>query len=233
MPGRSTLLVAGGAAIIGFLVVSGGRSNPGNPAARVPQSARLVDLIASEQGTSAQLRHQADALRQAVAAQPPASRGGSNLTTQVASASGQAGLLPARGPGLRVILNDSTLKIAPSANIDDLVIHSQDVQAVVNALWGAGASAMAINGQRLVATSAVLCVGNTLLLDGTVHSPPYVVVALGASRTDFDADALVRRLHHDADVDHLGFSVERLTDVTVPAFVGPIDVRYASPVISP
>jgi uncharacterized protein YlxW (UPF0749 family) len=68
--------------------------------------------------------------------------------------------------------DDSSLRQLPTGNLNDLVIHSQDVQAVVNGLWKAGAEAVAINGQRLVSTSAVLCVGNTLLLNGTVHSPP-------------------------------------------------------------
>ena len=92
-----------------------------------------------------------------------------------------AGLVPMRGPGLQVTLDDSLLEEAPSGDINDLVIHSQDVQAVVNALWRRRRrSAIAINGQRLVSTSAVLCVGNTLLLNGTVHSPPYVSSAPSA-----------------------------------------------------
>jgi len=97
--------------------------------------------------------------------------------------------------------------VSPSGNLNDLVIHSQDVQAVVNALWRAGAEAVAINGQRLVGTSAVLCVGNTLLLNGTVHSPPYEIAAIGAGRDKFEDDRLVRRLHDDADAFGLRFSI--------------------------
>src|SRR5436189_127421 len=78
---------------------------------------------------------------------------------------GIGGLAAMRGPGLKVTLDDSKLDKPPAGNVNDLVIHSQDVQAVVNALWQAGAEAVAINGQRLVGTSAVLCVGNTLLLN--------------------------------------------------------------------
>src|SRR5205807_9178206 len=98
-----------------------------------------------------------------------------------------------------VVLDDSDLKHSPSGNVNDLVIHSQDVQAVVNALWRSGAEAVSINKERLVSTSAVLCVGNTLLLNGTVHSPPYDIVAIGATRDRFDADPLVDQLHEDAD----------------------------------
>jgi uncharacterized protein YlxW (UPF0749 family) len=110
------------------------------------------------------------------------------------------------------------------------VIHSQDVQAVVNGLWRARAEAVAINGQRLVGTSGVLCVGNTLLLNGTVHSPPYVVTAIGATRDRFDGDRLVKRLRTAADVFNLRLSVERDPDIEVPGYRGATKLTYARPV---
>ena len=74
---------------------------------------------------------------------------------------------------------DQRSDLAAGARPDDLVIHQQDVQGVVNALWAGGAEAMTIMGQRVVATTAVRCVGNTLLLHGRVYSPPFVVTAVG------------------------------------------------------
>jgi uncharacterized protein YlxW (UPF0749 family) len=67
----------------------------------------------------------------------------------------------------------------PVPTPDDLVVHQQDIQAVVNALWAGGAEAMTLMGQRVIATTAVRCVGNTLLLHGAVYSPPFVVSAVG------------------------------------------------------
>jgi uncharacterized protein YlxW (UPF0749 family) len=219
-------------AVGAFIVVAGRQSQPTDPGARLPQSYRLVDLIAREQATSALLQREADQLQGAVDRQRVADAGSVGATSGVEPALviavDEAGLSPVRGPALRVTLDDSSLNTPIAGNVNDLVIHSQDVQAVVNALWRSGAEAIAINDQRLVATSAVLCVGNTLLLDGTVHSPPYVVVAIGATRPAFDDDPLVRRLRHDADVVHLGFSVERLADLTVPAFGRPVTLKFAS-----
>src|SRR3569833_1449764 len=63
---------------------------------------------------------------------------------------------------------------------DDLVVHQQDVQAVGNALWAGGATGMQIMDQRLISTSAVRCVGNTLILQGVVYSPPFRITATGA-----------------------------------------------------
>src|SRR4029453_309723 len=62
---------------------------------------------------------------------------------------------------------------------DDLVVHQGDVQAVVNALWAGGAEAMTIMEVRVISTSAVRCVGNTLLLHSRVYSPPFVTTAIG------------------------------------------------------
>ena len=62
-------------------------------------------------------------------------------------------------------------------------MHQSDLQAVVNALWAGGARAMSIAGQRVIATSAVRCVGNTLLLNGRVYSPPFRTEAIGPSVT--------------------------------------------------
>ena len=65
---------------------------------------------------------------------------------------------------------------------DDFVVHQQDLQAVVNALWHGGAEAIQVMDQRIVSTSAVRCVGNTLILQGRVYSPPFVVTAIGDQR---------------------------------------------------
>lgn len=138
-----------------------------------------------------------------------------------------AGLIALRGPGMRVELADSSLKDSPSGDINDLVIHSSDVQAAVNALWRSGAEAVSINGERLVSTTAVLCVGNTLLLNGTVHSPPYVISALGADRNKFEADDLMIRLREDANAYGLKLSVRSIGSLLIPAYDGSTEPKYA------
>jgi uncharacterized protein YlxW (UPF0749 family) len=138
------------------------------------------------------------------------------------------GLVAAEGPGLVVTLDDSSDRVSPSGNLNDLVIHSQDVQGIANGLWAAGAEALAVNGQRVVPTSAILCVGNTLLINGTVHSPPFRFTALGAQLHDaFMGDPLVERFAEDADRFKLGFKVEDKERVSVPAYTGTSKVRFA------
>jgi uncharacterized protein YlxW (UPF0749 family) len=222
-----------GFVLLGFLAVVAARSQPADPDARLPRQFRLVGLIHRQEAQAGDLRVEADRLRDRLAAirRDAATRhaGSADAEHQLGRIGESNGLVALAGPGVKVTLDDSSLRQSPTGNLNDLVIHSQDVQAVVNGLWRAGAEAVAINGQRLVSTSAVLCVGNTLLLNGTVHSPPYVITALGAKEGQFEDDDLVRRLHDDADVFGLRFSVSKESDVRLPAFTGPVTPKYATP----
>ncbi|HEV7886354.1 MAG TPA: DUF881 domain-containing protein [Acidimicrobiales bacterium] len=233
---RSRLLLAAACALLGFLAVIAVRTRPADPEARLPRQYRLAALIDRQQRSAADLRREVAQLRVDVAglrsARAGRQEGVSVREGQLQELSAMAGLVALKGPGLKVTLDDSSLDEAPTGNVNDLVIHSQDVQAVVNALWRAGAEAVAINKQRLVGTSAVLCVGNTLLLNGTVQSPPYVVTAVGAARDRFEADSLVRRLHDDAKEFGLRFSVGREDSMEVPAFNGTTTAKFARPTTS-
>lgn len=231
---RPRLLLAAGCSLLGFLAFTAVNARPADPAARLSRSYRLADLIEGEQRATASLRREVVDLRARVE-DLRSRRAGWRAAAAIHQAEltrlGElAGLEAVRGPGVRVVLDDSERERAHTGNVNDLVIHSQDVQAVVNAMWRAGAEAVAINGQRLVATSAVLCVGNTLLLNGTVHSPPYTVSGVGAERERFETDALVRRLHDDATAFGLRFSVTRVDEVEAPPYRGATGMSYARPV---
>jgi uncharacterized protein YlxW (UPF0749 family) len=223
--------VAVACAVIGFLAMTAARSHPASPEARLPRQYRLAALIERQQKSAAQLRSEVQRLRSDVAAASlgPDKTAAAARAAELRGSRLAAGLIALRGPGIRVELADSSVGDSPSGDINDLVIHSSDVQATVNALWRSGAEAISINGERLVGTSAVLCVGNTLLLNGTVHSPPYVISALGADRNKFEADALVQRLHDDAKSFGLKFSVRSMNAVSIAKYDGSTAPKYARP----
>ena len=233
LPGRSRRLQVVGCLLIGFVAVTVVRTRPADPETRLTREYRLADLIERQQDSTSTLRRRVAALRAEVEQVRTAQAGGADQSAarerRLSELGMSAGLVAVAGPGLRVTLDDSELDESPTGNVNDLVVHSQDVQAVVNALWKAGAEAVAINGQRLVSTSAVLCVGNTLLLNGTVHSPPYTVSAVAAGRDRFEADPLVQRLHDEATSFGLRFSVAREDEVEVPAYRGATNLSYARP----
>ncbi|BBY55876.1 DUF881 domain-containing protein [Mycobacterium koreense] len=158
------------------------------------------------------------------------------MLTRAATLSAQAGLDPLRGPGLVVTLTDAQRdadgRFPRDAAPDDLVVHQQDIQGVLNALWSAGADAIQVQDQRIIATSAVRCVGNTLLLNGRTYSPPYTVTAIGDAEAMRAALAVSPRviLYRQYVVRFgLGYSEEVRSEVEVAGHTQPLRLRYAQP----
>ena len=86
---------------------------------------------------------------------------------------------------MTITLTDAPDAVQDSVAEDDvsnLVVHQQDIQAVANALWAGGAEAMTIQGQRVVSTTGIRCVGNSVVLHDVPYAPPYVIRAIGADR---------------------------------------------------
>ena len=202
---------------------------------RRPQLAQLIsdkrDRLVERERTAAELRAAVD--------QDTAQLAKVDLPVQQArqradGLRGPAGFTALTGPGITVVLNDSSRRIrnggADAPDNDDLVVHQQDVQAVVNALWAGGAEAMSIMDIRVISTSAVRCVGNTLLLHGQVFSPPFKITAIGeptAMHRALESAEDVRQFR-DAVADlGLGYSETVERNVTVRAYDGSSDLRSA------
>jgi uncharacterized protein YlxW (UPF0749 family) len=146
-----------------------------------------------------------------------------------------AALVPLTGRGVVITLDDAPARpdgsLPVNARPDDLVIHQSDVQAVVNAVWAAAADGVAVMDQRLIATSAVRCVGNTLLLQGRTYSPPFRITAIAdadAVRAQLAASEQIGYLQQAVDAYGLTFTVSARSKVTLPAYDGPLDLQYAS-----
>lgn len=140
-----------------------------------------------------------------------------------------SGSAPVEGAGLTVTLDD-----APSTSVgagpggvepqpDDLVVHQQDLQHVINALWAGGAEAMTLQGERVTSTSAFRCSGNILLLHGKVFSPPYKVTAVGdpaKMENALNSSEGVQTYLEYVDWVHLGWDVQRSDHLDLPAYGG-------------
>lgn len=209
----------------------------GGTALREDRRPQLTQLIQERRERVAASEARAAALRTVVEQQTEALAGSDEpIAAQRARAAASreaAGFTALTGLGVTVELNDAprlgNQDLPAGASNDDLVVHQGDVQAVVNALWAGGAEAMSIMNVRVLSTSAVRCVGNTLLLHGRVYSPPFKIVAIGDPAALQQALAASEgvRLFKDA-VDHyqLGYR-EIVATVTVPAFDGSAALRSA------
>ncbi|MET0788835.1 MAG: DUF881 domain-containing protein [Cellulomonas sp.] len=146
----------------------------------------------------------------------------------------EGGVVPVTGPGLTVELDDAPADSPRREDVspDVLVVHQQDLQAVMNALWAGGAEAMELMDQRVISTSAVRCVGNVLRLHGRLYSPPYVVRAIGNPadlRKALNAAPAVQSYLRDAADVGLGWSVTDAQEpLELPAYSGSTELTSAS-----
>lgn len=142
------------------------------------------------------------------------------------------GLSTVVGAGMSVTLTDAPRSVeVPGLDPNVLVVHQQDIQAFVNALWSGGARAITLQGERLISTTGIKCVGSTVVLDGVPYSPPYVIKAVG------DPAALDYALSTSPEVktysDYvttygLGLKVETRDQLTAKPYAGTIGLKYAS-----
>jgi uncharacterized protein YlxW (UPF0749 family) len=201
----------------------------------------LADLIRAEERRLADVTARVEGLRADIdEATDGAARSDDRIgkvSEQVDELAFAAGVGPVTGPGLTVTLADAPRQadrlLPDGASPDDLVVHQQDVQAVVNALWAGGAEAMQIMDQRVISTSAVRCVGNTLILQGRLYSPPYVVRAIGDPerlRLALDSSVNVQLYRFYVEQYGLVYRTKENSNLRLPGFEGSLDLLYAKAV---
>ncbi|GAB3812924.1 DUF881 domain-containing protein [Tessaracoccus terricola] len=199
---------------------------------RSERNASLQDLVAAQAMTNEDLRDEAESLRADVERLAAEQGVDEELTRGLTAAGHVASTLPVAGPGVRVVLTDAPLDVRPAGVADDaLVVHQQDIQAVVNALWAAGAEAMTIQGQRVIATTGIKCVGNSVVLHGVPYAPPYVIEAIGpteAMETSLDESRAVQIYLQYVEAYGLGFAQSTFERAEFPAFVGALNVSEAT-----
>jgi uncharacterized protein YlxW (UPF0749 family) len=206
---------------------------------RSGENTRLVDLI--EGAEERNDRAQAESLRIAGEIESLAKAASTATTERVRRSADRiasaAGLVAFTGQGLTVTLDDAPAGALeksypglPAPTPDDLVVHQQDLQAVVNALWAGGADAIRLMDQRIISTSAVRCVGNVLILQDRVYSPPYAVTAIGDTQRLLNAlkvSSAISNYREYVAAYGLGWRVQKHARVTVPAYAGSLELRYA------
>lgn len=149
-----------------------------------------------------------------------------DLQRQVDQLRGPAGYTPVHGPGLEVTLDDAPEEAVQKARdgdddipLDTFVIHQQDIQAVVNALWAGGAEAISIKDVRITATTGIKCVGNTVILYDVPYSPPYTIKAIGdptQMRVSLAENEYVDGIVEASQLYDLGYDVEQADDLEIP-----------------
>jgi uncharacterized protein YlxW (UPF0749 family) len=143
----------------------------------------------------------------------------------------RAGLVALKGSGVIVSLQDSeTAPLSPAADLNPYIIHEYDLRDVVHLLWLAGAEAVAVNDERIVATTAIYCVGSTIMVNDTRLSPPYLVRAIGdpeALHAMATNPAYLGDLRRRVQEHRVGLTVGWAEEVPLPAYTGSFTSEYA------
>lgn len=224
--------------LIGTLVVTNVTAQPASQLRR-QDNVRLRDLAIAESSQVAQLQTRLGETEARVVAltEGESQSAQSALNSRVQQLGDQAGVTKMAGQGLKVTLSDAPSLdpvVSSPSNVppEAFIIHEEDIQAVVNALWRGGAKGISIMGLRIIESSAVKCVGNVLLLQGQVFSPPYEIYAIGDPsflEQSLNTDPGVARIKESVERYRIGLAVQRQPLIELPAYVGPLVQRFAKP----
>jgi uncharacterized protein YlxW (UPF0749 family) len=224
------------ALLFGLLVSVQWRTQQERSELTVRYNAPLLDAansLQNEQNTLkaqlADLRAQLDQIQRGAASQSTTSR---DLQARIEELRSAAGLTERTGDGVQITLDDARASTpAQAANVDKSICHSTDLTDIINAAWRGGAQAIAVNGERVVGSTSVYCVGSTIMVNGTLMSPPFAVSVVGSQNellAAYDDPNELKDIKQRRDVYGLGFRVTRASGLKLPAYAGALNVRNAS-----
>ncbi|MBI1334225.1 MAG: DUF881 domain-containing protein [Armatimonadetes bacterium] len=194
----------------------------GDQRSRVAEN--VIDLVKYQQ-----LQSEVDTLRKKETTLEKAisdnSKGSKALNDQLQDAKVMAGLTELEGPGVKVTLRDNT-KAGPMPQDADL-IHDIDVLRVTNELFSAGAEAISVNGQRLVATSSVRCAGPTILVDDVKVTSPFVILAIGNQTVLYNSFTMTGGMMAElASASPTMVAISKEDSLRIPAYLGVSTMKF-------
>jgi uncharacterized protein YlxW (UPF0749 family) len=194
---------------------------------RSPLIATALELQAQQDTLKADILGLRQQIGQLEAQDPGAAESLRRLYADLEQARLAAGLIAISGPGLAFRFEDGT----PGSGVDALV-SAQDVRVLVQELWLAGAEGISVNGERLAATSAVIDIGGSILVNSAYLAPPYTITAVGPPDL-YDrlqgSVAFVEFVQGRIERSGMSLSVAQLETVDLPAFAGTVNLAFAKP----
>ena len=192
----------------GILFVASAHSNSET---RSQTHVDLAGLVGHRQNEVKELQDSVASLKDQIAGHVPAtSQQGSDTVDELSKH-------PVSGPGITV-------------NPNDLVIHQQDIDDVMNAMWEGGAEAMTVQGVRIAPRTVVRCIGNVILVGGTSYSPPYKISAIGnvnQLRNSVETNPRVVNYQRYVARYGLGWDLKTSDNLEFPASAQDLSLRYA------
>ncbi|NGO71036.1 DUF881 domain-containing protein [Streptomyces boncukensis] len=238
---RAKLGLAAGLVLAALVVTLGAAQARVEAPAIAKEKEKLIERIEDGNKRADTLQKSVDRLRSSVDKKQRAAleKYGGERARRVALLSGA---VPVEGPGVKLVVNDAETKDSPSGSgegpregggfSETGRVRDRDMQRVVNGLWESGAEAVAINGQRLTARSAIRAAGDAILVDNKPLVPPYTLLAVGpgAKLSKTFQDSVDGQYLHVLRKDYgIRSSISVRDEVRLPAAPSMI-VRTAKPV---
>ena len=227
---RPPIALVGILALVGFLLVVTGTANSTARRDEAPRKAALIDQIMKERTHVDDLDKAVTQMRNEVTAvEAQAGRASEQQAEQNRREEAlglEAGTTAVKGPGIKVKLSDAPAT-ATTPKFDASRIQDRDIQQVVNALFAAGAEAVAINDNRVVAVTPIRAAGGTIVVNYRPVNSPYEVSAIGADVNQFNSSDVAQHFSQWEKKYSLGFSVEKARSLTIAAYVGRSDIEFA------
>lgn len=221
--------------VLGFLIAAQIATEGPRTRYSTEERSPLIETALGLQSQQEGLKSEIVALRAHIgeleAQDPGAADSLRHLYSDLESARLAAGLIAVTGRGLAFRLEDSN----QGGDIDSLVT-ARDVRVLIEELWLAGAQGIAVNGERIVGSTAILDIGGSILANSAYLSPPYTIKAIGPAdlyQQLQSSVAFVQFVQDRIEPSGLRLSVAELDSVDLPAFAGTVNLRYATPVASP
>ncbi|MFI5494086.1 DUF881 domain-containing protein [Actinoplanes sp. NPDC051859] len=231
LSGISALTLAG----VGFLLVVAYQQTVADEPARAQARDTLIEQVQNRRDDTADLQAHADQLRTEVADLREQQLGGAAVA-RLREQEAETGLAAVRGSGARITVGDGPAPIDPvtGERRSESRVRDTDLQLATNALWAAGAEAIAVNGQRLTSTSTIRQAGQAILVDFRPVTTPYQVVAIGPDSLVEDfRDGTAGRFFRALNSKYgMSYDVAEVHDVTLDAATEP-QLRQAVPSAPP
>lgn len=152
-----------------------------------------------------------------------------DMQEELKRANMSAGLLPVKGPGLIITLNDSQRPVQPGEDPNALLIHDDDLLRIVNELKASGAEAISINGERLIAMSEIRCAGTTILVNWKKIFAPFVIQATGDPQM-LESGLSIKGGYLEAlKFSGLQVQMQKSDKIEIPAYSGTFEFTFSSP----
>jgi uncharacterized protein YlxW (UPF0749 family) len=149
-----------------------------------------------------------------------------DLNLQLQEARLEAGLIALAGPGVVFRLEDAAQPGSPT----DATVTARDLRTMVEELWLAGAEAIAVNGERVLASTAIIDIGGSVLVNSAYLAPPYQITAIGPADLYARLSAsrgFVEFIRVRGQAGGIRVSFAERDSVRVPAFAGTVNLTYA------